>query len=135
MKEKRSQPRFEVCLDLQWQGSGAHYNVRIADISEGGCYVDTILEVTKGEILFLKMLMPEGDWFDVQGVVAHHSLRLGFGVRFINLNEEQRRRIRLLVHQVNPARKESPRPSLFFERIPEVPLPLGQIDVTCHEVM
>lgn len=96
----------------------------MADISEGGCYVDTILEVIKGETLFLKILMPDGEWFEMQGVVAHHSPRLGFGVRFMNLDEEQRRQIRLLVHPANPILKESP--EAWY---------LKQIDVSCSEVM
>jgi hypothetical protein len=116
----------------------------MADISEGGCYLDTILEVTKGELLFLKMLMPEGDWFDVQGVVAHHTPRLGFGIRFINLDEAQGRRILSLI-QVDPMMKECSEPSWPFEQIPKgalpfdsslgASLPLQQIDATCHKVM
>jgi hypothetical protein len=145
MSEKRTGPRFNVCLDVRSQGSATRYNLRVADISEGGCYVDSIIEVFKGEILFLNILMPEGEWFDVQGVVAHHTPRLGFGVRFINLDEAQRGRIRSLIHQVNPMMKETPGSSLPFEQIPEralpfehnpgASLPLEQIDVTCNEVM
>lgn len=97
MPERRTKPRFEVCLDVRWQGSAPHYNVRIADISEGGCYVDAILEVTKGETLFLKILTIDDGWIEVEGVVAHCSPRLGFGVRFVNLSEEQRRSIRALI--------------------------------------
>ena len=125
MIEKRTAPRFNVCLDVRSQGCGTRYNLRIADISEGGCYVDSILEVFKGETLFLKILMPAGEWLDVQGFVAHHFPRLGFGVRFINLDEEQRLQIRSLIDQVNPIQEEQPEASLRFE----------QIDVTCHEVM
>jgi hypothetical protein len=108
MPERRIQPRFDVCLDVRWQASAAHYNVRIADISEGGCYVDTILEVIKGEAFVLKILMPAGGWFEVHGIVAHHSPRLGFGVRFLNLNAEQRRRIRELIAQFNPNERARP---------------------------
>jgi hypothetical protein len=123
VKENRTQPRFNVCLDVRSQGSGTRYNLRIADISEGGCYVDSIIEVFKGEILFLNILMPEGEWFDVQGVVAHHSPRLGFGVRFLNLNEEQRRRIRLLIHRTNPAVEDGPNASLPYKHIADTVLP------------
>jgi hypothetical protein len=145
MIENRTKPRFNVCLDVRSQASGTLYNLRIADLSEGGCYVDSIIEVFKGEILFLNILMPEGGWFDVQGVVAHHSPRLGFGVRFINLDEAQRRRIRSLIDQVNPMMKDSPKSSLAFQYISHaalpfeqssaISLPLEQIDVTCQEVM
>jgi hypothetical protein len=144
MTENRTTPRFNVCLDVRSQGCGTGYNLRIADISEGGCYIDSIIEVFKGEILFLNILS-EGEWFDVEAIVAHHSPRLGFGVRFINLDEAQRRRIRSLIHQVGPSMKESPRPSLLFEDSTGPGLPfehgpgrslrLERIDVTSHEVM
>lgn len=97
MEDKRAQPRFDVCLTARWQGSTANYNARIADLSEGGCYVDTIVEVIVGETLFLQILTPDGTWFELQGVVAHHFPRLGFGVRFINLDEEQLRQVRSLI--------------------------------------
>jgi hypothetical protein len=67
----------------RWQGSASN-DVRIGDLSEGGCYVDTIAQVV-GKNLFLSILLPDGEWFQVQGVVAHHSPRLGFGLRFVNL--------------------------------------------------
>jgi hypothetical protein len=125
MPEKRTQPRFEVCLDVCWQASAAHYNVRIADISEGGCYVDTILEVLKGETLFLKILMIDGGWIEVEGVVAHHSPRLGFGVRFVNLSEEQRGRISALTEQFDPIEETTDAPAWNVETI----------DMSCHQVM
>lgn len=125
MTEKRTQLRFEVGLDARWQGSAAKNNVRLADLSEGGCYVGTILEVIKGETLFLNILMPDGERFEVQGLVAHHSPRLGFGLRFVNLDDEQRWTIRSLIDQVNPIREEQPEASWGLE----------QIDVTCHEIM
>jgi len=125
MTEKRTQLRFEVDLDGRWRGSAVKNNVHLADLSEGGCYVDTILEVIKGETLFLDILMADGERFEIHGVVAHHSPRLGFGLRFVNLDDEQRWTIRSLIDQVNPIREEQPEASLCLE----------QIDVTCHEVM
>jgi hypothetical protein len=124
MPERRIQPRFEVCLDVRWQASASH-NLRVADFSQGGCYVDTILDVTKGETLSFRILMPQGGWFEVQGVVAHHSPRLGFGVRFVNLSEEQHDRIRMLIEQVSPSEKPQGESAWHLETI----------DISCHEVM
>jgi PilZ domain-containing protein len=125
MSERRTKPRFEICLDVRWQASAAHYNVRIADISEDGCYVDTILDVTKGERLFLKILMIDGGWIEVEGVVAHHSPRLGFGVRFVNLSEEDRHRISALTEQFDPIDETSDAPAWDVEKI----------NISCHQVM
>lgn len=117
MPEQRTKPRFEVCLDVRWQSSATNYNVRIADISEGGCYVDTILEVSKGETLLLKILMIDGGWIEVEGVVSHHSPQLGFGVRFVNLMETQRRSLRALIEQLSPIAEIRDEPAWHLEKI------------------
>jgi hypothetical protein len=111
MKENRTEVRFEICLTARWQGSAVNHNVRISDLSEGGCYVDTILEVNVGETLFLEVLMPDGEWFELRGVVAHHTLRLGFGVRFVNVDEKQQRQIHSLLRIQNPIPTESAKTS------------------------
>jgi hypothetical protein len=40
---------------------------------KGGCYLDTIAEVMVGETLFLRILMADGEWFDLRSVVAHYT--------------------------------------------------------------
>jgi hypothetical protein len=129
MKEKRTEARFEVSLAARWQGSAA--NSRISDLSLGGCYMDTIVSVTVGEALSLQILMPDSSWFELQGVVAYHSPRMGFGVRFVNLDEKQRRQIRSLLM------KENPRPDFGVDTSEsrETLIPLEKIDLTSGVIM
>lgn len=117
MKENRTEARFDICLTARWQGSAANQDVRISDLSNGGCYVDTIAEVIVGETLFLKVLMPDGQWLDLEAVVAHHTLRLGFGVRFVNLDEKQRHQIRSFLRLQNESPPNPPVTSDFRETI------------------
>jgi hypothetical protein len=131
MKENRTEPRFEICLTARWQGSSTRQNVRISDLSKGGCYLDTIAEVIVGETLFIKLLLPDGEWFELQGVVAHHTPRLGFGVRFVNLDEKQNHQIRSLLGMHNPDPHE---PSVTAERGENL-VPLEQIDFTSLVIM
>lgn len=131
MKEKRTETRFDICLTARWQGSLARHNVRLTDLSHGGCYVDTIVEVIVGEILLLQILMPDGSWFELQGVVAHHSAGLGFGVRFVNLDEEQHRQIRSLLMTQNP----SPDVCADTSECHETSIPSEQIDLTSGGIM
>jgi hypothetical protein len=97
MKENRKDPRVEITLTARWQGSASNQNVRISDLSKAGCYIDTIAEVAVGETLTLEILLVNDEWFQVKGVVAHHTPRLGFGVRFVNLHAVQRRQISSLL--------------------------------------
>ena len=101
MKEDRANPRFDVVLDAQWQGSTTHCNVRIVDLSAAGCYVDTILEVIVGEAVRLKIFTSHDKWFEVKGIVAYHSPGLGFGLRFVDLEEGQLSHIRSLISQTD----------------------------------
>ena len=69
--------------------------------------MDTIAEVMLGETLFLKILMANGEWFELKSVVAHYTPRLGFGVRFVNLNERQQDQIRSFLTIQNPTLDDS----------------------------
>jgi hypothetical protein len=40
--------------------------------------------------------LPDEDWLYLEGEVKHHSLN-GFGVQFVELNEEQTEKLRLLL--------------------------------------
>ena len=88
-KDRRKEQRVEVCLDAFWYGRSGRVLARILDLSEGGCYVDTLGECYIGELLNIKFPLPDGDWLELSGEVAHHSPPLGFGLRFINLSDEQ----------------------------------------------
>ena len=89
MSERRSDTRFPVCLDAVWDGSG-HLPARITDLSEGGCFVDTTGEVYIGELLTFRVELPRrGGWLELRGEVAHQQQTVGFGLRFVDLTDEQ----------------------------------------------
>ena len=88
-KDRRKEQRVEVCLDAFWDGRSGRVMARILDLSEGGCYVDTLGDCYIGEVLNIKLPLPDGDWLELSGEVAHHSPPIGFGLRFVNLSDEQ----------------------------------------------
>jgi Tfp pilus assembly protein PilZ len=102
MSDRRTEKRWDVCLDAVWDGKSGNYSARVTDLSEGGCYVDTLGEAQVGEILRFKLQLPDGDWIDLRGRVAHESPPLGFGVRFVDLSDEQRDRLRAVIENALP---------------------------------
>jgi hypothetical protein len=92
MSERRNQERMEVSLEAVWDGHG-NRPVRITDLSEGGCYVDTTGESCVGEQLTLRVRMPDGAWLELTGEVAHHQVPVGFGLRFSALTDDQREQL------------------------------------------
>src|SRR5262245_54425403 len=99
MSDRRTEKRWDVCLDAVWDGKSGNYDARITDLSEGGCYVDTMGEAQVSEVITFKLQLPEGEWLELSGEVAHQTPPLGFGLRFVELTDEQRERLRLLLSQ------------------------------------
>lgn len=79
-----------------WDGSTETHSARITDLSEGGCYLDSVGEVRRGEIVGFRILLPDEDWLYLEGEVRHHSTD-GFGVQFVDLNEEQTEKLKSLL--------------------------------------
>lgn len=108
MNDRRREERSQVCLEAVWDGESGKHPARVTDLSEGGCYIDTLGGTQAGEILNLKLQLPGGEWLELAGEVAHQSPPLGFGLRFGNLTGEQIQKLRSLiapdkVHSPDPA--------------------------------
>ena len=108
MDDRRSKPRLSVHLDAVWHGGEERHSARIADLSEGGCYLDTVGEVMVGEIVALRVLLPDDDWLYLEGEVRHHHHGMGFGVQFVDLNEEQLEKLLRLLQIAKEAGPEAP---------------------------
>lgn len=97
MVERREKPRLRVSLDAMWDSSTEAHSARVTDLSEGGCFLDSVGEVRPGEIVGFRVLLPDDDWLYLEGEVKHFTAGRGFGVKFIELNEEQTERLRWLL--------------------------------------
>jgi hypothetical protein len=97
MDDRRERPRLSVSLDAEWDGTTGHHPAKITNMSEGGCYLDTVGEVRRGEIVGFRVLLPDGDWLYAEGEVRHYTAGLGFGVQFVDLNEDQDQKITLVI--------------------------------------
>ena len=99
MSERRTEERMEVSLEAVWDGHGTR-PVRITDLSEGGCYIDTTGEAYIGEQLTFRVKLPDGGWLELTGEVAHHQVPVGFGLRFSDLTDEQREQLRAFIEHL-----------------------------------
>jgi hypothetical protein len=97
MDDRRTKPRLRVSLDAMWDSSTEAHSARITNLSEGGCYLDTVGEVRLGEIVGFRVLLPDDDWLYLEGEVRHYSKGTGFGVQFIDLNEDQTNKLQTLL--------------------------------------
>ena len=96
MSDRRREERLDVCLDAVWDGKSGNYIARVTDLSEGGCYVDTLGEAHVGEIITFRLQLPAGD-LELTVEVAHETPPLGFGLRFVYLSDDQTQQLRSLI--------------------------------------
>ena len=98
MDDRRSKPRLSISLDAVWERTNDAQRARITNLSEGGCFLDTVGEVKQGEIVAFRVLMPDEDWLYLEGEVRHFISGIGFGVQFTDLNEDQEAKVQELIH-------------------------------------
>lgn len=97
-QERRHIRRVPLLVEVVWEGSTGKHEARTSDLSVGGCFIDTIGQVNVGEIIKFKILLPAGEWLDVQGTVAYEYPGMGFGVSFTQLLDSDRRQLEGLVN-------------------------------------
>jgi hypothetical protein len=102
MDDRRSKPRLEVRLNAMWEGGNEAHVAHVTNLSEDGCYIDSVGEIRRGEIVAFRVLLPDQDWLYLEGEVRHHGLS-GFGVQFVDLNEEQKEKLAWLLRLAKEA--------------------------------
>jgi Tfp pilus assembly protein PilZ len=95
--ERRKDRRVPLLIDLNWEGKSGKYEARTSDLSTGGCFVDTIGAASAGDIITFKLQLPNGEWMEIEGEVTFASPRVGFGIRFTNITDANRKRLEWLL--------------------------------------
>ena len=88
--EKRRHERAPILVEILLEGSTSKDHARTTDISEGGCFIDTMGRAAVGEMISFKLLLSEDEWIAVGGEVVYELAGTGFGVRFLNISDSDR---------------------------------------------
>ena len=78
----RQHERINHLAEIVLESASGRHPARISDISSGGCYIDTILEVNVGDEIAFEIQKPDGTSQRLTGTVAYHLAGMGFGVRY-----------------------------------------------------
>lgn len=97
--DKRKHPRFAKLLEARSLGSSGGSDCRIADISWGGCFVQTPTAPTVGEHTVIVTNIG-GHEVALGGSVVHREIGIGFSMKFDQLSPEQ---IAILQELLGPA--------------------------------
>ena len=77
----------------------------VTSISVSGCFVKTKGWATKGQKMYLRLWLPEGQWLPLQGTVLYHMERVGFGLTFEEISADEETKIREVVSQAKLAQQ------------------------------
>jgi hypothetical protein len=98
--EQRRYPRLSRPLDARWSGGSGGFSCRIADLSWGGCFIETLATPAIDEVT--TVTLPVGErTVNIQGRVRYVHGGIGFAVQFDPLSRET---IQVLEELLGPPR-------------------------------
>jgi len=89
--ENREAERKPFLAEVILEFASGKRQVRVSDISAGGCYIESIISVQVGDQLQFELVRPGGEHLPFTGEIAYHFEGMGFGVKFTNLTDEQKK--------------------------------------------
>ncbi len=88
--DRRDIKRFDVNIEIEWEGLVGRKPGTISDISPIGCFVLCSGEVEDGENVKIFLPLTDGRKIQFWGEVSNHVFEIGFAFRFIELSEAQK---------------------------------------------
>jgi CheY-like chemotaxis protein len=107
-----------VSLAVVWQGSTGKQDARMSEISMEGCFIDSKVQGRAlGDKVEFKVRLPSGPWVSLQGELVSEDYPIGFGLRFSNLRDEDKRLLAevVIAHGGNPGELPPPPASVETE--------------------
>jgi len=84
-EERRLHPRVARPFEGTWKGASGTTRCRIADISTGGCFVQTLALPAAGETTVVTVAIGDSHAITFTGTVVYVDPGMGFAVQFAPL--------------------------------------------------
>jgi hypothetical protein len=99
--DKRRTPRYkcEGSVELIEEGCSVRTWAMFTDINQYGCYIEAQATYPVGTNLYLKMTL-NGKRVEGKGIVRVNYPYLGMGIAFVEMSEENRERLNILLNPV-----------------------------------
>jgi hypothetical protein len=99
---RRAVERFNVNIEIEWEGLVGKKAGTISDISTTGCFVLCSGEVEDGENVKIFFPLTNGRTIQFWGEVVNHFIEIGFAIKFIELSEAQQEFLEVFVDTLRP---------------------------------
>lgn len=98
METTRETTRVKTDLGCSWGLTDAcPRNGKVTSMSARGCFVKTTAAATDGQTIFVNCWLPTRRWLLLCGTVLYQIDKIGFGLTFNELNDEQREAVASLI--------------------------------------
>jgi PilZ domain len=99
---------------VYWECSGFSDVSHVRDLSTGGIFIETPRRRTKGDLVQVHFLVPEGQ-ISVDGVVAHEQPAMGIGLKFQTVATKDVAKLTALLERLRSASRGLPEPHSFSD--------------------
>ncbi|HEV7904724.1 MAG TPA: PilZ domain-containing protein [Pyrinomonadaceae bacterium] len=98
MDNRKEGERVKTALPCNWGVSeDSPRNGNVTSLSHNGCFIQTKANATENQMLYVNCWLPSERWLGLRGRVIYHLPKVGFGLAFINLTDEQKQMIAFLI--------------------------------------
>lgn len=95
--DRRAADRFNVNIEVEWEGLIGRKPGIISDVSPTGCFVMCSGEVEDGENVKVFFPLTDGRMIQFWGEVSNHVFEIGFAVKFIEMSDAQKEFLEVFV--------------------------------------
>src|ERR1700736_2852443 len=74
--------------------------LRIYNLSEGGCFINSLLDQQPGVAFRLEIELPDAGKIQLKAETIYRNEGVGFAVRFVGMTEEATTHLRLALQQI-----------------------------------
>lgn len=98
MLKQRETRRIKTKLSCNWGVTeDCPRSGTITSLSVQGCFVQTKAAVNEDQPLFLNCWLPSQRWLPLRGRIVYHLPRVGFGLIFTDLSDNDQEMVNLLL--------------------------------------
>ena len=102
-KERRESVRVKKALEIVYSSNSPPIHARLDDLSETGMFVETSHPLEVGALVDFTLVLPDdkiGEPLRGKGMIAWADKTVGVGIRFVDLTDEDRERVKWYVAEV-----------------------------------
>jgi PilZ domain len=100
IKDRRKFHRVRVSLPARWEGAMDQADATVTDLSQNGCFVLTGGTVELNELIWIEIVLPDGELVPLWGEVVDAAYDIGFALKFNSGTGEGEARLRRFIEKI-----------------------------------